>query len=99
MRGPSSVLKARRLSHHLTLTSASLLDARLQPRESGHTWEVTLLTIGMFFPQDLPETEAAAIRQFLSAAFARKLRGDPGNYNVVIEQLEKRNDEEMLWKV
>ena len=51
----------------------------------------------MFFPQELPGGESAAIKAFLTTALSRKIKGDPGNYNVIVEQLEKRNDEEMLW--
>lgn len=43
--------------------------------------------------------DIAPIKEFLLEALARKDRGDSGNYDVIVEQLEKRNDEEVLWKL
>jgi len=52
------------------------------------------------FPEcQLEASQLDPVKAYLANAFGRKLKGDAMHYDVIVEQLNTRSDEDMLWKI
>ena len=83
-----------------------------EPKRAGIGWArhgglnrletVSGVSLGVmtFFPEcTLEESQLLPVKDFLAKALSRQLRGDSSHYDVIVEQLGTRSDEEMCWKI